>query len=67
MKCLCSDDQLRVDEMVQSSGSLATKDFLPGHYSGQNGEVERRVDTVNIEEAESSLRESLCLNDEVGS
>ncbi|CAL9207915.1 unnamed protein product [Musa hybrid cultivar] len=64
MKCLCSDDQLRVDEMVQSSGSLATKDCLPGHYSCRNGEVERRVDTVNIEEAESSLRESLCLNDE---
>nr|XP_018675654.1 PREDICTED: tetratricopeptide repeat protein 7A isoform X2 [Musa acuminata subsp. malaccensis] len=64
MKCLCSDDQLRVDEMVQSSGSLATKDCLPGHYSCRNGKVERRVDTVNIEEAESSLREGLCLNDE---
>ncbi|URD82404.1 cyclin-dependent kinase inhibitor [Musa troglodytarum] len=64
MKCLCSDDQLRVDELVQSSGSLATKDCLAGHYSCRNREVERRVDTGNIEQAESSLRESLCLNDE---
>lgn len=66
MKCLCSGEQLRVDEMVRSSESQAAKDSLTDHYSYQNSEVEQRVDTGNIEEAESSLREGLCLNYEVG-
>ncbi|RWW15246.1 hypothetical protein GW17_00020919 [Ensete ventricosum] len=66
MKCLCSGEQLRVDEMVRSPESLATKDCSAVRYSCQNGETEQRVDTGNIEEAESSLREGLCLNYEVG-
>lgn len=66
MKCLCSGEQLQVDEMVRSSESLATKECSAVRYSCQNGETEQRVDTGNIEEAESSLREGLCLNYEVG-
>ncbi|THU69193.1 hypothetical protein C4D60_Mb08t11830 [Musa balbisiana] len=62
MKCLCSGEQLQVDEMVRSSESLATKECSAVRYSCQNGETEQRVDTGNIEEAESSLREGLCLN-----
>ncbi|XP_072956856.1 protein NPGR2 [Typha angustifolia] len=62
MKCLCSGEQLRADEMIRSSESLATKDCSASGYSSQNGEGERRIDTGNIEEAESSLREGACLN-----
>ncbi|WOL09955.1 hypothetical protein Cni_G18709 [Canna indica] len=62
MKCLCSGEQLQVDEMVRSSKSHATKDCSIDHYSFPNSEVEQRIDTGNIEEAESSLREGLCLN-----
>lgn len=65
MKCLCSGEQLRAaDDMVPSAESLATKDCTSENYS-QVGEILRKPDTGNIEEAESSLRESGCLNYEV--
>lgn len=66
MKCLCSKEQLQADDMVPSSESLATRDYSASGYSSRTGEAERRPDTGNIEEAESSLRESGCLNYEVG-
>ncbi|KAL3517722.1 hypothetical protein ACH5RR_020311 [Cinchona calisaya] len=62
MKCLCSGEQLKADEMIPSSESLATKDYSTSVYSFQAGEAERKPDTGNIEEAESSLRESGSLN-----
>ncbi|KAL2487955.1 no pollen germination related 2 [Forsythia ovata] len=62
MQCLCSGEQLRAEEMVPSSESLATKDYTHSVYSSQAGEAERKPDTGNIEEAESSLRESGSLN-----
>lgn len=67
MKCLCSGEQLRAaDEMFPSSDSLATKDYITSESSSRAGEVVKKPDTGNIEEAESSLRESGCLNYEVG-
>lgn len=65
MKCLCSGEQLRVDEMIPSSESLATKDYSASIHSSLAGEPEQKPDTGNIEEAESSLRESGSLNYEV--
>ncbi|XP_019705494.1 protein NPGR2 isoform X1 [Elaeis guineensis] len=62
MKCLCSGEQLKVDEMIRSSESVTTKDLSASGYSSQNGEGEQRLDTINIEEAESSLREGVHLN-----
>ncbi|KAA8550726.1 hypothetical protein F0562_002410 [Nyssa sinensis] len=62
MKCLCSGEQLRVDEMVPSSESLATKDYTASGYSSRAAEIEQKLDSGNIEEAELSLRESGCLN-----
>ncbi|XP_031113872.1 protein NPGR2 [Ipomoea triloba] len=62
MKCLCSGEQLRVDEMIPSSESLATKDYSASIHSSLVGEPEQKPDTGNIEEAESSLRESGSLN-----
>ena len=65
MKCICSGEQLRVDEIIPSSESLATRDYSASGYSSRAGDNERKPDTSNIEEAESSLRESGFLNYEV--
>lgn len=63
MKCLCSGKQFgAVDEMVPSSESLTTKDRSDSGCSSKASEVGKKLDTGNIEEAESSLRESGCLN-----
>ncbi|CAI8603096.1 unnamed protein product [Vicia faba] len=64
MKCVCSKDRLSVDEMNYSSESLATRDYsaTASGYSSRPGENETKLDNSNIEEAESSLRESGYLN-----
>lgn len=51
MQCFSSKDQMRVDEILKLSDSF--------------DDVQPRPDTVNIEEAESSLREGGGLNYEV--
>lgn len=61
MQCLCSGEQLHAIEMVPSSA----KDRSASVHSSQPGEAERKPDTGNIEEAETSLRESGSLNYEV--
>lgn len=65
MKCICSGEQMRMDEIIPSSESLATRDYSASGYSSRAGENEKKPDTCNIEEAESSLRESGFLNYEV--
>ncbi|CAN6318178.1 unnamed protein product [Urochloa humidicola] len=63
MECLCSGEQLKgADETVRSSDSTITKDFSASGYSSRNGEIEQYLDNGNIEEAELSLREGICLN-----
>ncbi|CAD6205316.1 unnamed protein product [Miscanthus lutarioriparius] len=63
MECLCSGEQLKgADETVRSSDSTITKDFSTSGYSSRNGEIEQYLDNGNIEEAELSLREGICLN-----
>ena len=67
MECLCSGEQLKgADETVRSSDSTITKDFSASGYSSRNGEIEQYLDNGNIEEAELSLQEGICLNYEVG-
>lgn len=66
MKCLCSGEQLRADKMVPSSEILATNDYSASGSSSRTADFGMKQDTGNIEEAESSLRESGCLNFEVG-
>lgn len=66
MNCLCSGEQLRpADEMVPSTESHATKDCTTSGNSTRGAEILKKPDAGNIEEAESSLRESGCLNYEV--
>ncbi|KAG6724402.1 hypothetical protein I3842_03G257600 [Carya illinoinensis] len=63
VKCMCSGEQFSaVDEMAPSSESLAIKNYSETADSLKAVEVEKKLDTGNIEEAESSLRESGCLN-----
>ncbi|KAH9764229.1 TPR REGION domain-containing protein [Citrus sinensis] len=62
IKCICSREQLRVDELISSSESLATRDYSASGFSSRAGEMDAKVDNSNIEEAESSLRESGYLN-----
>ncbi|KAI4349363.1 hypothetical protein L6164_009956 [Bauhinia variegata] len=52
----------RVDEVVPSSASLASQDYSASGCSSRAGQVDKKPDTGNIEEAESSLRESDFLN-----
>lgn len=64
MKCIWSGQQLKVAESLHSSESLATRDYSASGYSSTRaGEiVDTKLDNSNIEEAESSLRESGFLN-----
>ncbi|XP_060180779.1 protein NPGR2-like isoform X1 [Lycium barbarum] len=62
MSCLRSSEQIMMDEMVPSPESLATKDYTSSVHSSRTGVAGQTPDTGNIEEAESSLRESGCLN-----
>lgn len=52
MQCFSSREQMKVEDMLKLSDS--------------QDDVQPRPDTLNIEEAESSLRESSGLNFEVG-
>ncbi|BAT94767.1 hypothetical protein VIGAN_08139900 [Vigna angularis var. angularis] len=62
IKCICSGEQLKVDELGYSSESLATRDYSASGGFSRPGENDTKIDNTNIEEAESSLRESGYLN-----
>ncbi|KAM1483863.1 hypothetical protein ACFXTO_035983 [Malus domestica] len=64
LKCFRSGEQLRTaDEMVPPENeSIATKDHKSSESSSRAGEATKKLKAGNIEEAESSLRESGCLN-----
>lgn len=67
VQCLCSCKRSNSpNEMIPSSESTGTKDYSISLYSSQTvGENDKKPDTVSIEEAELSLRESGSLNYEV--
>ncbi|KAL6995416.1 hypothetical protein U1Q18_005554 [Sarracenia purpurea var. burkii] len=50
MKCLFSGEQLRADEMLTPSESLATKDYTVSGYPSHAAEIDQKPDTGNIEE-----------------
>lgn len=64
MACLRSPEQNKMDDVISSSKSPA-KDYSRSAHSSQTDEIEHKLDVGNIEEAESSLRESGSLNYEV--
>jgi len=66
MKCVLLAKVVRADEIAKSSeSSLATRDYSASGYSARVGETDAKTNTSNIEEAESTLRESGFLNYEV--
>ncbi|KAK1289695.1 hypothetical protein QJS10_CPB18g01946 [Acorus calamus] len=62
MRCLYSNESLKVNEVVRSSESLTAKECSMGACSSRSGSGEQRPDNGNIEEAESSLPVGGCLN-----
>lgn len=62
MKCLWSGEQLKADQMARSSLSQSAKDCSASGYSSQTFGCEQTIDIGNIEEAEATLREGICLN-----
>ncbi|KAL8089139.1 protein NPGR2-like isoform X1 [Apium graveolens] len=62
MACLRSPEQkIKLDDVTSSSKSPA-KDYSRSGHSSRTDEIEHKLDVGNIEEAESSLRESGSLN-----
>lgn len=64
MACLQSPKKNKLVDMIYSSKSPA-KDYSRSAHSSRSDEIEHQLDVGNIEEAESSLRESGSLNYEV--
>ena len=67
MLCACSGEQFKIEEPPHSPESLATRDFSASGISSRNtGDWESRFEDIQVDEAESTLKEALSLNYEVG-
>lgn len=68
MLCACSGEQFKLEEAPpQSPESLATRDFSASGLSSRTGDWESRFDDAQVDDVESTLKEALSLNYEVGS
>lgn len=66
MLCACSGEQFKIEEPPQSPESLATRDFsASGLSSRTTGDWESKFEDIQVDEAESTLKEALSLNYEV--
>ncbi|RDY09401.1 Protein NPGR1 [Mucuna pruriens] len=66
MLCACSGEQFKFEEAPQSPESLATRDFSASGLSSRTGDWESKFDETQVEDVESTLKEALSLNYEVG-
>ncbi|KAL4273027.1 hypothetical protein GQ457_13G020460 [Hibiscus cannabinus] len=62
MLCACSGEQFKFEDAPQSPESLATRDFSASGLSSRTGDWESKLDDVQVDEAESTLKEALSLN-----
>ncbi|XP_010556455.1 PREDICTED: tetratricopeptide repeat protein 7A isoform X1 [Tarenaya hassleriana] len=64
MLCACSGEQFRLEEPPQSPDSLATRDFSARGLSSRtgNGDWDSKLEEIQVDEAESTLKEALSLN-----
>ncbi|OIW20863.1 hypothetical protein TanjilG_24941 [Lupinus angustifolius] len=62
MLCSCSGEQFKIDEAPQSPESLATRDFSASGLSSRTGDCESKFDETQVEDVESTLKETLSLN-----
>lgn len=68
MLCACSGEQFRFEDQPGSPESLATRDFSASGLSSRNGggDWDSKLEDIQVDEAESTLKEALSLNYEVG-
>lgn len=66
MLCACSGEQFKLDERPQSPESLATRDFSASGLSSRAGDWDSKFEDAQVDEVESTLKEALSLNYEVG-
>lgn len=69
MLCACSGEQFKFEEAPQSPPeSLATRDFSASGLSSSSrtGDCESKFNETQVEDVESTLKEALSLNYEVG-
>lgn len=68
MLCACSGEQFRFEDQPGSPESLATRDFSASGLSSRTGggDWDSKLDDIQVDEAESTLKEALSLNYEVG-
>ncbi|MBA0765180.1 hypothetical protein Gotri_014429, partial [Gossypium trilobum] len=55
-------EQFKFEDAPQSPESLATRDFSASGLSSRTGDWESKLDDVQVDEAESTLKEALSLN-----
>lgn len=60
--CACSGEQFKFEEPPQSPESLATRDFSASGLSSRTGDWDSKFDDIQVDEAESTLKEALSLN-----
>ena len=66
MLCACSGEQFKFEEPPQSPESLATRDFSASGLSSRTVDWESKFEDAQVDEVESTLKEALSLNYEVG-
>ncbi|KAL6215399.1 hypothetical protein ACLB2K_014829 [Fragaria x ananassa] len=65
MLCACSGEQFKFEEPPQSPESLATRDFSASGLSSRttgDWDLGSKFDDIQVDEAESTLKEALSLN-----
>lgn len=66
MLCACSGEQFKFEEPPQSPESLATRDFSASGLSSRTIDWDSKFEDAQVDEVESTLKEALSLNYEVG-
>uniref|UniRef100_A0A1J3GME1 Tetratricopeptide repeat protein 7A n=1 Tax=Noccaea caerulescens TaxID=107243 RepID=A0A1J3GME1_NOCCA len=65
MLCACSGEQFRFEDQPGSPESLATRDFSASGLSSsrtRGGDWDSKLEEIQVDEAESTLKEALSLN-----
>ena len=65
MLCACSGEQFKFEEAPQSPESLAVGDFSICGLSSRTGDWESKFDDSQVDDVESTLKETASLNYEV--
>ncbi|XWS60892.1 hypothetical protein CRYUN_Cryun07bG0077000 [Craigia yunnanensis] len=61
MLCTCSSEQFKFEDAPQSLESLATRNFSTSGLLSRTGDCESKREDVQVDEVESTLKETLSL------